>query len=101
MSDRYVASMDPEPMTVAVIPAFRARATLRGVVAKALDVVDMVVVVDDACPEACGDTVRGMDSRVLVIRHERNRGVGGATKTGIAHALELGATYVVKIDADG
>jgi glycosyltransferase involved in cell wall biosynthesis len=37
---------------------------------------------------------------VRVLRHEVNRGVGGATKTGIAEALRLGADYVVKLDAD-
>ena len=44
--------------------------------------------------------MRDLDPRVRVLRHDVNRGVGGATKTGIAEALRLGAEYIVKIDAD-
>jgi glycosyltransferase involved in cell wall biosynthesis len=87
-------------MVAVVIPAYRARATIERVVRRALDVADVVIVVDDACPERCGEVVRGLDPRAIVLRHEVNRGVGGATKTGIAEAMRLGAEYVVKLDAD-
>jgi dolichol-phosphate mannosyltransferase len=90
-----------EPVVAVVIPAYRARATIEGVVRSALAVSDLVIVVDDACPEQSGSAVRGLDPRVRVLRHETNRGVGGATKTGIAEALRLGVRYVVKLDADG
>ncbi len=84
-----------------VIPAYRARRSIARVVEQALGVANLVVVVDDACPQSSGDAVRGIDPRVRVIVHEVNRGVGGATKTGIAAAMALGADYIVKIDADG
>ncbi len=83
-----------------VIPAYRARRTIARVVDRALAVADLVVVVDDACPQSSGDVVRGIDPRVRVVVHEVNRGVGGATKTGISAAMALGADYIVKIDAD-
>ena len=35
-----------------------------------------------------------------VIRHEKNRGVGGAMKTGFARANQLGVDVVVKLDGD-
>lgn len=90
------------PHTFAVIPAFRAAATIEEVVARCLGVVDSVVVVDDACPENCGAKVVSADpSRVTVLRRARNGGVGAATKDGIAKALELGADVIVKVDADG
>ncbi len=91
----------PFSRVAAVVPAYRARDTIARVVAGALAVVDIVIVVDDACPEMTGDAVRDLDPRVYVIRHEINRGVGGAMKTGIAKALSLGADFIVKIDADG
>jgi len=84
-----------------VIPAYRARATVGKVVEEALAVADFVILVDDACPEQSGEAVRREDPRVHVERHDRNRGVGGATKTGVRKALELGADYIVKIDSDG
>jgi glycosyltransferase involved in cell wall biosynthesis len=85
---------------VVVIPAYRARATIRRVVERCLEVADAIVVVDDACPESTGAVVQGLDPRVHVVRHAVNRGVGGASKTGILEALRLGAGYVVKVDAD-
>jgi glycosyltransferase involved in cell wall biosynthesis len=88
------------PRVIAVVPAYCARATLRRVVERVLEVVDLVVVVDDACPEQSAEVVRGFDPRVTVCVHSKNRGVGGAMKTGIAQALRLGAEYIVKIDAD-
>jgi glycosyltransferase involved in cell wall biosynthesis len=84
---------------VAVIPAYCASRTIRRVVEGALDVAEWVIVVDDACPQHSGELVRDL-ARVSVTTLGRNRGVGGATKAGIAQALELGAEYIVKIDAD-
>jgi glycosyltransferase involved in cell wall biosynthesis len=83
-----------------VIPTYRAAGSVANVVAGALEVADFAVVVDDACPDRSGACVEP-SSRVIVVTHERNLGVGGATKTGIAAALRAGADYVVKLDADG
>ena len=88
------------PMVAVVIPAYRARDTIRSVVDRSLDVADVVIVVDDACPDSTGDLVRDIDPRIHLIRHEANRGVGGASKSGIAEALRLGADVIVKVDAD-
>jgi glycosyltransferase involved in cell wall biosynthesis len=88
-----------QPRVVAVIPAYRAARTLRRVVDRVLAVVDAIVVVDDCCPERSSATLVA-DSRIRIVVHEHNRGVGGATKTGIEQALAWGADYIVKIDAD-
>jgi dolichol-phosphate mannosyltransferase len=90
--------------TYCVIPAYRARATVVEVVSEALAHADVVVVVDDACPERSGAEVTRAfpgSERVHVITRERNGGVGAAVKTGIAYAIERNADVVVKIDADG
>jgi dolichol-phosphate mannosyltransferase len=91
-------------MTICVIPAFRAADTVVDVVRSALPFVDVVIVVDDFCPEECGVIVTSAfanNPNVEVLRHQANRGVGGAMKSGIRRALQLGADVVVKIDADG
>ncbi|MBV8642692.1 MAG: glycosyltransferase family 2 protein [Candidatus Eremiobacteraeota bacterium] len=88
------------PRTVAVVPAYRAAATLARVVERALEVVDEVIVVDDACPERCSEVLAGAPNRVHVVRREHNGGVGAATKTGIVEALARGAEIIVKVDAD-
>jgi glycosyltransferase involved in cell wall biosynthesis len=87
-----------------VIPAYRARETVAAVVADALEYAQVVVVVDDGCPQGSGDAVEAAypgSRRVRVLRHDRNRGVGAAVKTGIGYAIDEGADAIVKIDADG
>ena len=95
---------DAQCMTICVIPAFRAASSLLQVVSDVLPNVDHVIVVDDFCPQECGLDVGSAfagDPRVEVLRHQANRGVGGAMKTGIRRALQLNADIIVKIDADG
>jgi glycosyltransferase involved in cell wall biosynthesis len=62
-----------------------------------------IYIVDDNCPEGSGKVVENQiaDSRVQVIFHDRNEGVGGATMTGMREALAHGADILVKIDGDG
>jgi dolichol-phosphate mannosyltransferase len=90
-------------MICCVISAYKARASVCVVVRKALAFVDIAIVIDDACPEHSGDAVQAefaSDERVIVLRHAENGGVGRATKTGFAKALELEASIVIKIDGD-
>ena len=89
---------------VAVIPAYNAAGTIQHVLGEIPMNVGRIIVVDDgsrdetsAIVEQCAQT----DSRIVLIRHEQNRGVGGAMVTGYERALEIGASVVVKIDADG
>jgi glycosyltransferase involved in cell wall biosynthesis len=90
-------------LSVAVaIPAFRAEATIGQVVATLPALVDRIVVVDDASPDGTSAALAAVsDPRLEALRHERNRGVGGAMKTAFARCLELGVDVVVKMDSDG
>lgn len=89
-------------LAFAVIPAFRASDSIERVVRRTLEVVDVVIVVDDGCPEATAAVLERavVDERLVILRHESNRGVGAAVKTGIEEALRRGASVVFKIDAD-
>jgi dolichol-phosphate mannosyltransferase len=95
-------------MIAVVIPSYRVRAKIRGVLERIGPEVGCVVVVDDACPENSGAYVESLiekgelkDSRVQVLRNAMNLGVGGATMAGFYRASELGATVLVKLDGDG
>jgi glycosyltransferase involved in cell wall biosynthesis len=91
-------------MICCVIPTYRARATICDVVRATLEHVDLVLVVDDACPQRSGDLVAATferDRRVRVIQREHNGGVGAAVKSGIAACIELEADIIIKLDADG
>ena len=86
-----------------VIPAYRVGGHILGVISRIGPEVDAIYVVDDACPEDSGGVVeKGCDdSRVRVVRREKNGGVGAAVKTGWRAALADGCQIVVKIDGDG
>lgn len=96
--------MSFQQQTVAVIiPCFRVRAQVLAVLDGMGEEVDMILVVDDACPEQTGDFVQEntRDPRVQVLRNAKNLGVGGATMAGYAAALAQGADILVKVDGDG
>lgn len=86
-----------------VIPCYRVKQHVLGVLAHIGPEVERVYVVDDACPEQTGSFVEAhcTDARVAVIRHAENKGVGGAVMTGYRAAWEDGMDVVVKVDGDG
>jgi len=86
-----------------VIPCFRVKAHVLGVIGGIGEEVAAIYVIDDACPEATGDHVREhcSDPRVYVVRNDRNLGVGGATLRGYQAALDDGMDILVKVDGDG
>ena len=82
------------------MPAYRAALTLERTYREIpLDLVDDVILVDDASPDDTVDVARRLGIR-HVIRHDRNKGYGGNQKTCYAKALELGADVVVMLHPD-
>lgn len=99
-----VAKDGPAPARISVvIPSYRVRDKVLQVIAAIPQQVDRIYVVDDACPEETGAFViqSCRDPRVTVLRHDRNRGVGGAVMSGYRAALADGTDVIVKIDGDG
>jgi glycosyltransferase involved in cell wall biosynthesis len=68
-----------------VIPCYRVRDHILGVLNRIGPEVDAIYVIDDGSPDEVGQHVRDSchDPRVRVIRHQQNEGVGGATMTAI------------------
>ena len=91
------------PLIAVVIPCYKVRLQVGSVIAKIGPEVGSIYIVDDACPESTGQYVleNVRDSRVRVIKHEENQGVGGAVISGYKAAYDDGADVVVKIDGDG
>jgi glycosyltransferase involved in cell wall biosynthesis len=106
--------------TVAVvIPAYNEEGFVGDVIRSIPGFVDRIYVVDDdstdgtweeilACVEPADDSIPAvkadggqMASRVVPIRHEENRGVGGAIKTGYRRALKEGMDATAVISGDG
>ena len=86
-----------------VIPSYRVRDHIMGVLESLPHQVSSIYVVDDACPDRTGDRVLAecRDPRVKVLRHQANLGVGGAVMTGYREAIADGANILVKMDGDG
>lgn len=86
-----------------VIPCYRVKRKVAGVIARIGPEVARIYCVDDACPEHSGKHIKKTvkDRRVRVLSHGKNLGVGGAVKTGYRAALEDGMVIVVKVDGDG
>jgi len=83
----------------ALIPAFREAKHIRDVACRARQQLDTVLVVDDGSPDATAEEARNGGAEV--IRHEVNRGKGGAVKTGFQELLSRGFEYVLILDGDG
>lgn len=86
-----------------VIPTYRVKRHILGVIQSIPPIVSRIYVVDDACPDASGNDVseRCQDPRVQVLYHEANQGVGGAVMSGYRAAIADGAEVIVKVDGDG
>lgn len=86
-----------------VIPSYKVRDHILSVISKIGPEVCAIYVVDDCCPDGSGNVVENKcgDSRVVVIRHVENQGVGGAVMTGYQAAIDAGAGIIVKVDGDG
>lgn len=86
-----------------VIPTYKARNHILGVINEIGPEVARIYVVVDCCPDDSGDFVAAncKDGRVSVIKHAENQGVGGAVMTGYKAAIEDGMSILVKIDSDG
>lgn len=90
-------------LVAVVIPCYKVKKQILGVLAGIGPEVTLIYVVDDCCPEGSGRLVQSecKDNRVRVLYHEINQGVGGATVTGYRKALVEGVDIVVKLDGDG
>jgi glycosyltransferase involved in cell wall biosynthesis len=100
-----LAVPEPEgerPLAV-IIPAYNEAATLPSVLSAIprdeLEEV-RVIVVDDGSRDGSADTARRCRADVIV-RHERNRGLGAALRSGLAAARSINARAAVYLDADG
>ncbi len=89
---------------VTVIPAYCVERDIESVISGIPAYIKHIIVVDDASPDSSADLVTAAaqkDSRITLIRHSQNQGVGGAMISGLRKAFELGAQIVIKLDGDG
>ena len=98
----WKSNLEIEPCLTAVMPVYNEAATVAGVVVAVLAQrpVRELIVVDDCSQDGTWSQLQELaksDPRILLIRHEVNRGKGAALRTGIHRAS---SEIVVVQDAD-
>lgn len=95
------------PLVVVVVPTYNEADNLPAITAAllALPLANLkVVVVDDASPDGTGAIADRLGThnpdRIKVIHRQAPRGLGRAYQAGCRLALEMGAQFVVQMDAD-
>lgn len=85
---------------IVVLPAYNAAKTLEQTYKEIpFDIVDDVVLVDDASKDDTAEVGRRLGIR-HVIKHDKNKGYGGNQKSCYKKALELGADIVIMLHPD-
>ena len=85
---------------IVVLPAYRAALTLeRTYLEIPFDVVDEVILVDDASPDETVEVAQRLGIKHIV-QHKKNRGYGGNQKSCYQKALELGGDIIIMLHPD-
>lgn len=83
-----------------MMPAYNAASKIRGVIGRTPKIFDRYMVVDDASTDGTLKVLEKIKG-LLLLRHEKNRGYGGAQKTLFKNALRYGTDYAVLLHDDG
>src|SRR5262245_62052852 len=94
--------MYKEHRIAVVMPVHNEQDYLAQAIARVPAFVDSIVVIDDGSADATWQGLSQIeDVRVIKLRHQRNRGVGAATKTGYRYSLATDADLIAVMDGDG
>lgn len=91
--------INPQPKIIAAIPAYNEKRHIGEIVAKTLQYVDQVIVVDDGSEDGTGERARRAGAQVVT--HDKNSGKGVAINTAFNFAREINPGAMVLLDADG
>ena len=87
-----------------VIPCYKVERHIREVVADIPEYITSIILVNDASPDKTGeilDQLAKENSKITVLHHSKNQGVGGSMITGFQEAIKQNMDAVIKIDGDG
>ena len=90
-----------------VVPCYNEQAQIDRVLVTMPDFVDCIIVVDDKSPDDTVGVVRrrieagGHPGRIILLQHEKNRGVGAAIVSGYKEAVRQGMDVAAVMAGDG
>lgn len=87
------------PIIVACIPAYNEERRIGAVLEKTIGLVDEVLVCDDGSTDRTVEIAESLGA--TVIKHETNKGYGGAIKTLFNTASSMNADIAITLDSDG
>jgi glycosyltransferase involved in cell wall biosynthesis len=92
-----------EKSVAVVVPAYNEEELIARTLTTIPELVDKIIVVNDASTDRTGEIVEQItkeDSRILLMEHKVNQGVGGAIATGYKRARELEMEITVVMAGD-
>ena len=95
----HTQEKETRPRIVACIAAFNEEKNIGGVIVKAMDYVDHVLVCDDGSSDLTGKIAEGLGA--IIVKHARNKGKGAALRSMFTYAKDMDPDIVVMLDADG
>lgn len=91
--------MKDEARYAVVIPSYNEAGTIRDVATRALMHAPLVIVVDDGSVDGTRGELAGV--KIDYLRNEKNSGKAASLWRGFERALQLGASAIITLDADG
>ena len=84
------------------MPIHNEEGLIEGAVARVPSFVDLIIAVDDGSADATRQKLSQIkNERLINLRHEKNLGVGAATKTGYRYLLDADVDLIAVMDGDG
>lgn len=87
-----------------VIPCYNVAESIENVIVAIPKSIEKIICINDCSTDNSSkilEKIAKNDPRVFLVTHKKNKGVGGAMKTGYSTALSFNLDIVVKIDGDG
>jgi glycosyltransferase involved in cell wall biosynthesis len=103
-SEHSIDAAKSSMQVAVVIPCFRCKDTISDVIRAVPDFVTVIICVEDCSKDGTREHLYNLaekEPRLVVVTHDVNQGVGGATVSGYRRALDLNADIIVKMDSDG
>ena len=90
--------------TAIVIPCYNESTQISSVIKTLPEYIDNIIIIDDKSKDNTIEVVEECqknNSKIILIKHQKNKGNGGARISGIKKALEIKSEIVCLIDGDG